>query len=102
MSLVKQENVLPSPKFRRKAKKLRPEQKKCLDDQVRVLMKDPESGILKSGDLGHVRVHYFKFPKDRGTTLLGYIYDDGVLTLVLLDYGTHENFYDELKRHPNV
>lgn len=65
-------------------------------------MKAPETGTLKSGYLSHIRVHYFKFPKARELTLLAYIYDEGVITLVLLDYGTHENVYRDLKKHPNL
>ena len=102
MSLVKAESVIASPKFKRKAKKLNANDKKYLDEQIKILMKAPETGTLKSGDLSHIRVHYFKFPKSREITLLAYIYNEGLITLMLLDYGTHENFYRELKRHPDV
>ena len=102
MSLVKSKNVFPSPKFKRKIKKLRPARKAHLDEQIRTLMKMPESGILKRGGLSHVRVHYFRFPKDREDTLLAYIYDNGKITLLLLDFATHENFYRDLNKHPNI
>ncbi len=59
-------------------------------------MKNPELGIQKKGDLDFLRVHKFKISNQQ--YLLGYTYDEGEIVLTLLKFGTHENFYRDIKR----
>ena len=94
--MAKVENILQTPTFRKAVKKLKPNQKKDLDNAVKELVKDPLLGEQKRGDLAFLRVYKFKMIKQ--LTLLGYSYDEGVLTLELMALGTHENFYRDIKR----
>ncbi|KZZ53220.1 type II toxin-antitoxin system RelE/ParE family toxin, partial [Oleiphilus sp. HI0123] len=87
---------LQTPTFKKAVKKLKPNQKKDLDNAVKELVKDPLLGEQKRGDLAFLRVYKFKMIKQ--LTLLGYSYDEGVLTLELMALGSHENFYRDIKR----
>ena len=78
------------------AKKLKPSQKKELDDAIKVLMEKPTLGERKKGDLAFLRV--YKFKMNNQLTLLGYRFDDGTLILTLMALGSHENFYRDIKR----
>jgi len=46
--------------------------------------------------LAYLRVYKFKMAKQ--LTLLGYSYEDGAVVLELLNLGSHENFYRDMKR----
>jgi mRNA-degrading endonuclease RelE of RelBE toxin-antitoxin system len=89
-------NVLQSGHFSRAIKRLHYQEKKVLDDAVKVLIQNPEVGDLKVGDLTGVRTYKFKFNVSK--MLLAYKYDKEEATLTLLAYGCHENFYRNLKR----
>jgi hypothetical protein len=67
-----------------------------LDDAIKKLMTQPELGDLKTGDLNGVRVYKFQVKSSR--MLLAYRYQELELVLMLLSYGTHENFYRNLKK----
>lgn len=94
--MVKATSVLQTPSFKKAVKKLKPNQKKELDSAVKELMENPTLGEQKKGDLSFLRVHKFKMNEQ--LTLLGYSFNDGMLTLELMALGTHENFYRDLKR----
>ena len=53
-------NILQTPIFKRKFKKLSPNQKKSVKDNVLKISKDHSIGVMKKGDLSDVRVHKFK------------------------------------------
>jgi len=84
-----------SPAFGRKLKKLKKQEKKHLDDAVLDILNDPCVGQEKVGDLSGVLVHKFKINKQR--TLLSYTYTDSEINL--LTFGSHENFYRDLKKY---
>ena len=84
-----------SPAFGRKVKKLQKQEKKELDDAVLDIINDPSIGEEKVGDLSGVSVHKFKMNKH--LTLLSYTYDTS--EIYLLTFGSHENFYRDLKKH---
>ena len=94
--LVKATAVLQTPTFKRAAKKLKPNQKKQLDQAVQALIEQPTLGEQKKGDLAFLHVHKFKMNKQ--LTLLGYSFNDGILILELMALGSHENFYRDIKR----
>lgn len=94
--MAKATTVLQTPTFNKAVKKLKPNQKKQLDDAVRALMDNPTLGEQKKGDLAFLRV--YKFNMNKQLTLLGYGFEDGTLTLELMALGSHENFYRDLKR----
>lgn len=93
--LAKVNRILQTPSFKKAVKKLHANQKSDLDNAVRAIMEDPFIGELKKGDLSFLRVHKFKMVKQ--LTLLGYSYQDNVMTLELMALGTHENFYRDIK-----
>jgi mRNA interferase RelE/StbE len=86
--------VLQSASFARTYKKLRKNQKLDVDTAVEAIIKTPEVGEPKRGDLAGV--HVYKFKSNSQLMLLAYEYDPETRMLLLL--GSHENFYRELKR----
>ncbi len=71
-------------------------QKQALDDAVRLVMKNPEAGTLKKGDLAHLRVYKYKTSGQQ--YLLGYSYDTEHQIIALVAIGPHENFYRDINR----
>ncbi len=83
--------------FEKTYKKLHSNQKTAVDKAIRAIVSDPDLGERKKGDLASVRV--YKFSMLGQLTLLGYNYDEGEVTILLLAIGSHENFYRDLKKH---
>lgn len=81
--------------FERVVKKLHPNQKRDLDAAVQAILKSPECGEQKKGDLRDIRV--YKFRMNNQLTLLAYLFDAATQTVTALAVGTHENFYRALK-----
>ena len=88
--------VLQSRLFAKTVKRIHKLEKNLLDDAIKKLMTQPELGDLKTGDLNGVRVYKFQVKSSR--MLLAYRYQELELVLMLLSYGTHENFYRNLKK----
>ncbi|MBF0148211.1 MAG: type II toxin-antitoxin system RelE/ParE family toxin [Magnetococcales bacterium] len=88
--------ILQSRIFKNSVKQLHANQKRDLDDAVRVIMADPTRGEAKVGDLAGVRVHKFKMSKQ--PTLMAYEWNSEADAIILLALGSHENFYRDLKR----
>lgn len=88
--------IIQSAWFEKALKKLHDNQKEDLDKAIAMIIKDPYSGIEKKADLSGIRVHKFKMNKQ--LTLLAYLYDDCQIVLTLLKVGSHQNFYDDLKK----
>ena len=89
-------NIVQTLSFRKAVKKLHKNQKHDLDKAIHTIIKDPNIGDDKIGDLTGVSVYKFKMVNQ--LTLLAYSYDDHTITLTLLALGSHENFYRDLKR----
>ena len=87
---AKSVQVLQSAAFARAYKK----QKLDVDNAVGVIIKTPDTGEPKRGDLAGVYV--YKFKSNSQLMLLAYEYDPETRMLLLL--GSHENFYRDLKR----
>ena len=81
--------------FKKVIKKLPRQAKLIVDSEIRKLCRAPLIGEQKKGDLAYLRVHKFKITKKE--YLLGYVYEEDILTLTLLKLGPHENFYRDLK-----
>ncbi|MDX1539281.1 type II toxin-antitoxin system RelE/ParE family toxin [Arsukibacterium sp.] len=94
--MAKIEQVLQTATFNKAVKKLKPNQKADLDNAVKALIDNPLLGEKKRGDLAYLRVYKFNMVKQ--LTLLGYSYEDGAVILELLNLGSHENFYRDMKR----
>lgn len=86
--------VLQSAIFARTYKKLHKNQKIDVDAAIEVIVKTPEIGEQKRGDLSGVYV--YKFKSQNQLVLLAYEFDPKTRMLLLL--GSHENFYRDLKR----
>lgn len=86
--------LLQKPMFKRVYKKLRDEQRKIVNAEIRKIIANPSIGVEKKQDLKGVFVHKFKM-NDR-QYLLSYMFDPATLTLLFL--GVHENYYKTLKR----
>ena len=90
-------DVIQSPLFGRQKKKLSKGKIKHLDNIIRTILKNPEVGTMKSGDLQDVRV--YKFRMDGIQFLLAYEMMEE--NLCLYTFGSHENFYRNLKKYRN-
>lgn len=90
-------DVFESRRFEKAMSKLTEEQQRIVDDEIDRIIADPLIGEQKRGDLSYLRVH--KFYVEKAQCLLGYSWVDKKLALYLLAFGTHENFYDEQKKH---
>lgn len=89
---------LITPSFAKATKKLNKHQKTELDEAIRTIGDYPEIGEQKIGDIAGVRVYKFRFSNQ--LCLLAYrILDEE--SIKLLAFGSHENFYRDLKRHIN-
>jgi hypothetical protein len=86
--------VLQSSLFRKSYKKLHANQQLDVDEAIAEIVKNPQIGEPKMGDLAGIFV--FKFKCCGQLTLLAYEFDPQTRHLLLL--GSHENFYRNLKR----
>ncbi len=79
-----------------KFKKKSPEKLQlAIDKQVKEILATPNVGELKMGNLKGIRVHKFKF----GPQLLLLSYEVKKDNLFLYTIGSHESFYEKLKRY---
>jgi mRNA-degrading endonuclease RelE of RelBE toxin-antitoxin system len=86
--------VLQTRTFARNKKRLHKNQIKELDAAIREILKNPESGEAKKGDLQGVYVYKCKITNQ--LFLIAYQFDDVSLTLLMV--APHENFYRNLKK----
>lgn len=97
MSEEKKEiKVFETPVFKRTFKRLTEKEKEFVDDQIDLIIDNPELGEKKKGDLSYLRVH--KFMMNNRQVLLGYSWQKDRLELYLLNIGPHENFYRDLSK----
>ncbi len=90
-------NIIQSPLFASQKKKLHKNQIKNLDKAVRTIAQNPALGSGKAGDLSGVQV--YKFNSVNSLVLLAYEISEN--TLLLYSFGSHQNFYKELKNYIN-
>ncbi len=89
------QKIIQSPLFAKQKKRLQKKQIRDMDDAIRRIAEKPDAGVLKVGDMGGVRV--FKFNSLNTQFLLAYqVIED---TLYFYSVGTHENFYQKLKKY---
>ncbi|MDY7576718.1 type II toxin-antitoxin system RelE/ParE family toxin [Herbaspirillum sp. RTI4] len=91
--------VLSTPSFDRVVKKMHARDKKVVDQAVMNIVADPTIGEEKKGELAEVFVYKFKVNKQE--TLLAYRLQPNKKKpqeVVLLNIGSHENFYVAMKR----
>jgi len=88
--------LIATPRFARATKKLHPEEKAGLDEAVRAIAANPEIGEMKKGDLAGVQVYKVRLKAQ--LVLLAYRVAQDEDAIKLLAFGSHENFYRDLKR----
>jgi mRNA-degrading endonuclease RelE of RelBE toxin-antitoxin system len=87
--------VFQSRSFERKVKRFSKRQKLLLDEQVKLIAKNPTIGTEKKGDLRGIYIHKFKIKTIR--YLLAYRFVEEDLELIMI--GPHENYYRDLKKY---
>lgn len=87
--------ILETTVFAKTRKKLKKNQLKDLNEAIQSIVKNPNIGEKKLGDLSEVWVYKFKMIKQQ--YLLAYQWDPK--KRILLALGVHENFYRDLKKH---
>ena len=75
--------------FAKKVKKLTKTQKVSLDEEIKIIVGDPEVGTEKKGDLCGIFIHKFKIKSQQ--YLLSYRFTENEIELIML--GPHENYY---------
>ena len=80
--------------FGKIVKKLHENQKNDLDHAVKEIVRSPECGEQKKGDLAGVYIYKCKLAGQ--PYLIAYQYDLSTITLLVL--GSHENFYRDIKK----
>ncbi|ATA20985.1 ParE-like toxin of type II ParDE toxin-antitoxin system [Gibbsiella quercinecans] len=93
-------DVYQSRRFEKTIDKLPEPLQEIVEDEIDVIIANPEIGEQKKGDLSFLRVH--KFQLNNRLTLLGYSWVEDKLELYLLSVGPHENFYQDQKTHRKV
>ena len=88
--------ILQTTVFYKSVKKLNRNQKKILDKAIQAIVSNPSIGEKKKGDLKEVYVYKFRMVKQQ--MLLAYTYQKKTCILILLTFGSHENFYRNLKK----
>jgi len=88
--------ILQTHSFKSAFKKLHLKQKKAVEFAIKTIISEPNLGVQKKGDLREVYVYKFKF--DNAQQLLAYSLDEDMETITLLQLGSHENFYRDLKK----
>ena len=88
--------LIATPRFARAVKKLHPEEKQALDEALRAIAANPETGEMKKGDLAGVQV--YKYRVKAQLVLPAYRVAQDEDAIKLLAFGLHENFYRDLKR----
>jgi mRNA-degrading endonuclease YafQ of YafQ-DinJ toxin-antitoxin module len=82
--------------FLKQTKKLHKNQKNGLDEVIQLIIKDPYLGEMKKGDL--IGVFVYKFKMVGQLILVAYQFNVDEESLTLLFFGSHENFYRDLKK----
>ncbi len=90
-------DVYLSRRFEKKLGSLNQQERDIVDEQIELIIDTPELGEQKKGDLAYLHVHKFRMSNQQ--YLLGYSWVEQKLELYMLSLGSHENFYDDQKKH---
>jgi len=86
--------IFQSKAFEKKVKKISKNDKEELDNAIYAVIKSPEIGTEKKGDL--VKIFVYKYKVKNQQYLLAYRFTGVDLELVKID--VHQNFYRDLKK----
>jgi mRNA interferase RelE/StbE len=87
--------IIQSRSFEQRVKKFNQAQKMILDEQIRLILENPNIGDEKKGNLSEVYVHKSKIKTI--LYLLAYRFNEERLELVMI--GPHQNYYRDLKKY---
>jgi hypothetical protein len=87
-------DVYETPTFRKAFRRLTEAEKVTVEDEIDKIIKTPELGERKKGNLAHLWVHKFNLTNQQA--LLGYSWKELELQLYLLNIASHENFYRDI------
>jgi mRNA-degrading endonuclease RelE of RelBE toxin-antitoxin system len=87
--------VVQSRSFENRVKRFSGAQKSILDEQIKLIIANPDVGTQKKGDLKEILVYKFKLASV--LYLLAYRFTAERLELLMI--GPHENYYRELKKY---
>ena len=87
--------IIQSRLFEQRVKRFNKARKLILDEQIRLIVKNPAIGNQKNGDLKEVFVHKFRIQEDQ--YLLAYRLKEESLQLLMI--GPHQNYYRDLKKY---
>ncbi|MFC1859311.1 type II toxin-antitoxin system RelE/ParE family toxin [Thermodesulfobacteriota bacterium] len=93
--MTETKDIIQAPIFAKQKKKLHKQQIIDLDEAVKSIFNDPTIGGMKVGDLQDIRV--YKFESKKQQILLAYEVISS--TLYLYTFGSHENFYRDLRKY---
>jgi mRNA-degrading endonuclease RelE of RelBE toxin-antitoxin system len=68
-----------------------------INQEIKIILDNPEIGEVKKGDLAKIRVH--KFKEKNHLFLPAYEVEFGKERIYLYSIGTHEEFYKKLKKY---
>jgi len=85
------------PAFKKSYKKIHQNDKSKIDEAIKIIIKSPQIGEQKKGDLANIFVYKFKINSKE--FLLAYEWSQK--DRLLLALGVHENFYRDLKKIKN-
>jgi mRNA interferase RelE/StbE len=87
--------IIQPRSFEQRVKKFNQAQKMILDEQIRLILENPNIGDEKKGDLSEVYVHKFKIKTI--LYLLAYRFYEDRLELIMI--GPHQNYHRDLKKY---
>jgi mRNA interferase RelE/StbE len=87
--------IIQSRSFEQRVKRFNQAQKMILDEQIRLILENPNIGDEKKGDLSEGYVHKFKIKTI--LYLLAYRFNEERLELIMI--GPHQNYYRDLKKY---
>jgi mRNA interferase RelE/StbE len=87
--------IIQSRSFEQRVKKFNQAQIMILDEQIKLILENPDIGVEKKGDLSEVFVHKFKIITIQ--YLLAYRFNEEQLELIMI--GPHQNYYRDLKKY---
>lgn len=87
--------IIQSRSFEQRVKKFNQAQKIILDEQIKLILENPDIGDEKKGDLSEVYVYKFKIKTIQ--YLLAYRFNVEQLEMIMI--GPHQNYYRDLKKY---
>ena len=87
--------IIQAAMFAKQKKRLHKQQIIVLDEAIKSVSNDPTIGDMKMGDLQGTRVYKFRAKKQQILSA----YEVIESTLYLYTFGSHENFYRDLKKY---